>query len=113
MTQMETKQEEGLTIVQLRGSLTVEGVAKVENDFAAATHRPQGRVVVDLTGVEMVTTPALSMFIDAANFLKSNGGKVVFTETTEPVRDVLRRLRLTLILRTVEGMEKAKAEARA
>jgi anti-sigma B factor antagonist len=98
---------EDMTILKLRGSLSCEGLDEVEREFAHATHRPGARVVVDLTGVDIVTTPALSMFIAAATEARNTGGRLVFTESTPPVKDILKRLRLTSVLKTVPGLEDA------
>ena len=101
-----------LTILKINGSLTSEELAQVERPFGEFTAQPGARIVVDLTNVEIVTTPALSMFIAAANQAKHSGGKIVFTQATPPVRDVLRRLRLSSILVTVPGLDDAIAQAR-
>src|SRR5262245_55445585 len=112
MVTLERIEMDELTVVKLKGSLTNEGLEQVERSFEAVTGRPGARTVVDLTGVEMVTTPALSMFIAAANQAKSTGGRIIFTETRPPVRDVLKRLRLHSILETVPGLEHAIDAAR-
>ncbi len=101
-----------LTILKIDGSLTSEELAQVEQPFAELTAQPGARVVVDLTNVAIVTTPALSMFIAAANIAKHTGGKLVFTQATPPVRDVLQRLRLSSVLHTVQGIDEAIAQAR-
>ncbi len=74
---------------------------------------PAPRVVVDLTNVNIVTTPVLSMFIAAASAAKEQGGHIIFTESPPPVRDILRRLRLTSVLRTVQGLQEAIKQVRA
>ena len=102
-----------LIILKINGSLTAEEIAQVEQPFAVLTAQPGARIVVDLTNVEIVTTPALSMFIAAANHAKHSGGKLVFTHATPPVRDILHRLRLSAILITVPGLDEAIAQARA
>jgi anti-anti-sigma factor len=101
-----------LVVLKLKGSLTSDGLETIEEPFAEIAQRPGGRTVVDLTGVDFVTTPALSMFIAAANSAKQTGGRIIFTETQPPVRDVLNRLRLHAILRTVPGLEEAISHAR-
>lgn len=112
MASLERVDLDNLTILKLKGSLTSEELESLEEPFASITQRPGARVVIDLTGVEMVTTPALSLFVAAATSAKRSGGKVVFTETTPPVRDVLQRLRLHSILQTVPGLEEAITRAR-
>jgi anti-anti-sigma factor len=113
MAGMDRSDVDNVTILKLTGSLVLDEIEQVEKPFEAVTHRPGVRVVVDLTGVEMVTTPALSMFIAAANEARHNGSTLIFTESTPPVRDVLRRLRLSTVLRTVSGLEEAINQAKA
>ena len=113
MASIERVDLDNLTILKLKGSLTSEGLETVEEPFSHITQRPGARIVIDLTSVDMVTTPALSMFVAAAASAKKSGGKVIFTETTPPVRDVLQRLRLHSVLQTVPGLEEAITRARA
>jgi anti-anti-sigma factor len=112
MTTLEQLTVQDTTIVKLRGSLSGDGLDAVERQFQQVTHAPGARVVVDLTGVDIVTTPAISMFIAAANEARKSGGRLVFTESSRPVREVLDRLRLTTVLKTVPGLEDAIREAR-
>lgn len=112
MASLERVDLDNLTILKLKGSLTSEGLESLEEPFANITQRPGARIVIDLTAVDMVTTPALSLFVAAATTAKKSGGKVVFTETTPPVRDVMQRLRLHSILQTVPGLEEAITRAR-
>ena len=60
-----------------------------------------------------VTTPALSLFLAAANRLRDTGGRVVFADAAPHVRNLLARLRLTLVLHTADGLEKALADLKA
>ncbi len=101
-----------VTVVKLKGSLTMEGLDLIEPEFARITHRPNCHTLIDLTEVEMVTTPALSMFLAAASAAKQSGGRLIFTESRPPVRDILKRLRLHSVLHTIAGYEEALAEAR-
>jgi anti-anti-sigma factor len=113
MASIEQYDLEDLTILKLRGSLTSDGLDQIEQPFEAATHRAGARIVVDLTNVDIVTTPALSMFIAAASSAREQGGHLIFTESPPPVRDILRRLRLTSVLTTVQGLEEAIKQVRA
>jgi anti-sigma B factor antagonist len=113
MADMDRIDVDNVTILKLKGSFMLDDVEQMEKPFEAVTHRPGARVVVDLTHVDMVTTPALSMFIAAANEARHNGGTIIFTESSPPVRDVLKRLRLSAVLRTVPGLDEAISQARA
>ncbi|HEV8605059.1 MAG TPA: STAS domain-containing protein [Tepidisphaeraceae bacterium] len=112
MATLERTELGDVTVVKLKGSLNMEGLEEVEPRFQELTRRPGGHTLVDLTEVEMVTTPALSMFLAAASAAKASGGRLIFTESRPPVRDILKRLRLHSVLQTIAGYEEALAEAR-
>jgi len=101
-----------VSVLKLKGSLTMEGLDEVQNQFQELTGRPACHTLVDLTEVDMVTTPALSMFLAAASAAKNSGGRIIFTQARPPVRDILKRLRLHAVLQTIAGYEEALAEAR-
>jgi anti-anti-sigma factor len=112
MATLERTELGDVTVVKLKGSLTMEGLEEVELRFQELTRRPGSHTLIDLTEVEMVTTPALSMFLAAASAAKQSGGRIIFTESRPPVRDILKRLRLHAVLQTIAGYEEALAEAR-
>jgi anti-anti-sigma factor len=107
MASMERIDMDGVVVLRLHGTLTTEGVEALQPSFVHTTHQPQIRAVIDLTDVDMLTTPAISMFISASIAAKNAGGQIIFTEASPPVRDVLKRLRLHSILKTVPGLDKA------
>lgn len=104
MASLEQIDLDDMVILKLKGSLSADGLGQVNRQFEEVTHRPGVRAVVDLTHVEIVTTPAISMFIAAAASAAQTGGRIVFTESPPPVRDVLRRLRLHAVLVTANGL---------
>ena len=112
MTSLQQTEIDGLTVVKLIGPLNSEGLEAVEAPFESVVNRPGIRAVVDLTNVDIVTTPALSMFISAATTARRSGGKVVFTQAAPPVRDVLQRLRLESVLQTIPGLDDALKAAK-
>lgn len=109
---LERNEREGVTVLTLHGSLTVEGTAQIAPQFESAARQPGARVVVDLSGVDILTTPALSMFVAAASDARDSGGRIVFAAAGPNVRALLERLRLTLVLHTADDMEQAMAEVR-
>src|SRR3954466_13208986 len=90
-----------VTVLKLKGSLTMEGLEQVQDEFQELTRRPSCHTLVDLTEVEMVTPPALPMSPAAASAAKNSGGRLIFTESRPPVRDILKRLRLHSVLHTI------------
>ena len=103
----------GATVLKLNGSLTYDQIRLVQREFETATHDSPGAVVVDLSNVDMLTTPAISMFLAAARELKDGGRKIIVSGPQPRVGEILKRLRLDNLLpvcSTVEeGVERTSA----
>ena len=112
MAHLERSEMEGVTVLRLHGSLTSTDLRDVEQAFHDATQGDAGSVIIDLTDVDFVTTPAITMFLEAAHTLKHAGGKIGVTGPQPKVGDILRRLRLETMLPVYasvqEGVQKVK-----
>ena len=115
MANLERTDVGGVTVLKLKGSLNQTELADVEKSFHEATHRDGAAIVIDLSNVDFLTTPAISMFLDAARALKDTGGKIVATGPQPRVGEVLQRLRLEKLLPVAatveEGVKKVKGLA--
>jgi anti-anti-sigma factor len=100
-------ERDGLTVLQFRGSLNATGLEQIEQSFARLARQQGARVLVDLAAVDILTTPAISMFIAATRTANRHGGRIVFTQSNPRVADVLHRLRLDAVLRTIPSFEEA------
>ena len=105
MANLEQTEVDGVTVLRLKGSLSQMELADVEKSFHDATHRQGAAVVLDLSNVDFLTTPAISMFLDAAKSLKGTGGRIVATGPQPRVGEVLKRLRLDGLLPVTETIE--------
>ena len=111
MASLDQQDVAGVRVVRLTGSLTQSGIDDIEPALAAAL--PDGtRAVVDLGGVDLITTPGLALIISTTKRLRDTQGRVVFTSPKGIVRDLLHRCRLDEVLELAgsrdEAMEKAK-----
>lgn len=106
MATLQHQDEAGVRVVRLSGSLTQQGVERLEPDFEAAL--PDGtRAVVDLADVDLITTPGLTLMLSADRRLKSSRGRVVFTAPTGPVMNTLKRCRLDEVLDLASDRDQA------
>src|SRR5215207_297859 len=112
MANLEQTSIDGVTVLRLRGSLTQTELEDVEKSFREATHKDGAAVVVDLSNVEFLTTPAISMFLDAAKCLKTSGGRIVATGPQPRVGEVLKRLRLDALLPVVGSVDEGVGRMR-
>jgi anti-anti-sigma factor len=112
MANLERSEMEGVTVLRLHGSLNQVELRDVEKAFHDATHGDASAVIVDLTNVDFLTTPAITMFLEAAHTLKHTGGKIGVTGPQPKVGDILKRLRLETMLPVYasvqEGIQKVK-----
>ena len=111
MATLESANDQGVTLLRIAGTLNQHGVDAVENAFSEATHSSQ-RVVIDLSQVDMVNTPAIAMFLGAHRAMKQVGGRLIFTGIQGMVQDLLRRCRLDTVLTIVPEVGEAVEWAR-
>src|SRR4051812_15248606 len=94
---LEQQQADDVLILRLRGSLDHHGVELVGDAFtdAAAAAR---KVVVDLSGLDVMNTPGIAMILGSHREAQRSGGKLILTGATGPVNELLRRCRLDAVL---------------
>jgi stage II sporulation protein AA (anti-sigma F factor antagonist) len=111
MATLESASDQGVTLLRIAGTLNQHGVEAVETAFSEATHASQ-RVVIDLSQVDMVNTPAIAMFLGAHRAMKQVGGRLIFTGIQGMVEELLRRCRLDTVLTIVPDVGEAVEWAR-
>jgi anti-sigma B factor antagonist len=112
MANLERTDVDGVTVLRLKGTLDRIELSDVERTFHAATHRDHASVVIDLADVNFLTTPAIAMFLEAAKTLRHSGGRIVVTGPPPRVENVLRRLRLDVLLPVMGSVAEGIARLR-
>jgi anti-anti-sigma factor len=96
---LQQDQAEGVRVLRLNGSLTQKGVTDVGPLFSTAIVADGGgKVVVDLSSVDVIATTGITMLLVADRELKKLGGRMILAGTRGLVRDVLLRCRLDKVL---------------
>jgi anti-anti-sigma factor len=98
MANLEQCEVSGVKVLTLKGSLSQAELADVQKSFYDVTSEAEAAVVLDLSNVDYLSTPAIAMFLDVAKTVKATGGRIVATGPQPRVGDVLKRLRLDEIL---------------
>jgi anti-sigma B factor antagonist/stage II sporulation protein AA (anti-sigma F factor antagonist) len=102
----------GIRLLRLSGSLTQEGIDVLETAVEKAL--PDGsRAVVDLAGVDLVTTPGLALIISTTKRLRDTRGRVIFAAATGKVLDVLRRCKLDEVIEIADDRDEAVEMAKS
>ncbi len=100
MANLNQVEQDGLTVMKVQGSLTADELVGIEQAFARVARQPGAHVIVDLAQVDMLTTPAIAMFIASSRACQKNGGHMVFTQSSPRITNLLHRLRLDDVLET-------------
>lgn len=98
MANLERIEMDGVTVLKLCGSLSCDEIAGLEQSFRDAARTARAAVVVDLSGVDFLATPAISMFMAAAQEIKSTGGRIAVSGPQPRIGTVLHRLHLDATL---------------
>lgn len=121
MATLTMTETDGVTLLRVEGGLTHDGVVPVGQAIEAATRVAPGqrnappkpvRMVMDLSDVEVMTTPGLSLLLMTARRVEKTGGRMVLTGTRGRVYDLLRRCRLDGVLNIVHDADEAVRKAR-
>jgi anti-anti-sigma factor len=112
-TQIRTSQQDGVTVVWLAGEMTQAGVPAIERDFFSSIDSSAGGVVIDLSGVRLITTPGITTLLTANDRVRERGRKVVFAGLKGSVAEVLlERCRLDLVLTVAPNVDAAVRAAK-
>ena len=108
---MEVSDAEGGTVVKLalRGRLDTAGVDRVETRFLAMAVSGGRDAVVDLSGVELITSMGIRMLISAARGMGQRQTRLVLFGAQDLVREVLE----TAAIDTLVALVPAEADALA
>lgn len=76
--------------VHLTGRLDLRGTDELETPFAAHTASHRAMVVVDLSGVEFLSSIGIRLFLSNAKAQQRRGGRMVLAAPTAMVDETLR-----------------------
>lgn len=87
--QIVAQTDPSLQLVVLSGRLDTAGVDAIENRFATATSASGRHALVDLSGVEILTSMGIRMLLSAARSMSARHTRLVLFGARDLVRDVL------------------------
>jgi anti-anti-sigma factor len=95
------------------GSLDGANVDELEQQFVRAIDSRPKLVVVDLAGVDVISSIAMGALLRAHQSLRREGGKLLLASVTPPVLSALRRARIDLVVGVRASVDAALAGAAA
>jgi anti-sigma B factor antagonist len=106
MVEMTQSQLGQVTVLRPVGGLTLDGIEAIRPQFEQATSG-HAKVVVDLSGVTLMTTPGLSMLLAGARRVAQDGGRMAITGAKGVVADLLHVCKLDEVFPVVPDLETA------
>jgi anti-sigma B factor antagonist len=108
---MELRQSElenGIRLIQLSGTLDMNGTYSIEVQFVRACEGDHVRVIVDLTKVSYISSVGIPMLVNAAKSVAARGGKMVLLNPQNAVADVLELTGITEVIPIYKDIDSAK-----
>ncbi len=99
--------EGGLHKVSLAGTLDAPGTMSIEEDFKARLIAIGGRVLVDLSGVEYMSSYGLRMFLVSAKALHTAGGELCLAAPNRTVMQIIQMAGYDTMFPVYETIEEA------
>ena len=102
-------EELGLVVITAKGPVdgyTYDLLQKRINQSIADGHY---RIVVDLSGVNYISSAGLGVFIAARNIVIEKGGSIVLLNLSKPVREIFRALSMDEYMNVANSMQDAIA----
>jgi anti-anti-sigma factor len=81
--------QHGIRLIKLEGRLDLNGTYSIEVQFVNRCAGDGVRVLVDLSGVDYVSSVGIPMLVNTAKSVVSRGGKMAFLRPQENVIKVL------------------------
>jgi anti-sigma B factor antagonist len=103
------KLENGVHLLKLSGRLDIIGTGEIETEFAGYCAVDKGRVLVDLSGVDFLTSIGIRLLVVNAKALAARGGRMILLNPRPEVRTVLEIAGIPAIIPMYENLESALA----
>jgi anti-sigma B factor antagonist len=93
-----TELKDAIRLIRLEGRLDLNGTYSIEVQFVNRCAGDGVRVVVDLSGVNYVSSVGIPMLVNTAKSVASRGGKMAFLNPQESVVKVLELVGISQVI---------------
>ena len=100
--------DNGIRRINLIGKLDILGVGAIETKFAGYCAGEKPRVLVDLSGVEYMSSIGIRLLTLNAKAVTSRGGRMVLLGPISEVREILEVTGIPSIIPLYDGLEAAE-----
>jgi anti-sigma B factor antagonist len=104
-----TQLEDGIKKISLQGRMDIDGTQEIDTRLTVATASESANVVIDLSGVDFMSSIGIGVLVRAANALKRRHGKIVLLNPQPIVSLVLEATHIGTIMPIATDMDSARA----
>ena len=101
--------EDGIKMITLQGRMDIDGTQKIDTRLTVATASESANIVVDLSGVDFMSSIGIGVLVRAANALKQRRGKIVLLSPQPGVFRVLETTQINTVIPIVYDIESARS----
>jgi anti-sigma B factor antagonist len=105
--------EDGVRRINLAGRMDVEGTQQIDLKFTSLSAAAQGWIVVDISGVEFMSSLGLGTLVRSAAAQTLRKGKLVLLAPRENVYRVLETTRIKDVIEVYRDFDTARRGVRA
>jgi anti-anti-sigma factor len=91
-------EEQGVVMVTVQGSLDNQTYTSLESKIDRLIHHGDARIIIDLAGVDYVSSAGIRVFVTAGLKARHEHGGVVLMSLSEPVSRVVEMLQIREVL---------------
>ena len=102
-----TELKDGIRLIKLDGRLDLNGTYSIEVQFVNQCAGDNVRVLVDLSGVNYVSSVGIPMLVNTAKSVVNRGGKMAFLSPQDNVLKVLELVGVTQVIPIYNNQSKA------
>jgi anti-anti-sigma factor len=103
----------GVILIAIVGDLDTFGTRSIEGELQAALPDRTASAIIELSGVNIITSAALAMFVVRAQAMRHGGGKLALAGARGVVREVLVSAGFHSIFPIYTSIEQALVEMEA
>jgi anti-anti-sigma factor len=107
--QISSEQVDGTLVLRLAGEPQLTSGEPMEDLVNSTVEARPAKVVIDLSGLEYISSLIAGRLVALQTFLQRNGGRAVIAGANEKVKDALTRMRVVSVLPIHDTMEQALA----
>ena len=101
--------DDGLRLIKLSGRLDIIGTGEIETKFTGYCAVNNGRVLVDMSGVDFLASIGIRLLVLNAKSVASRGGRMFILNPTPGVKGVLEISGIPPIIPMYDSLESARS----